>query len=257
MAFAQHDLCGDGSLVAQVTSISGTSLGWAGLTMRESNAGGAKKVQLLTNLSNLIRREVCYTTNGTAFPQQFPSLNRYWLRLERQGNQFVGYTSANGVQWFQVMAVTVSMNACLEIGLVATNYEQNSEVTATFANVEVVDVLPLVRPANGVIQPAAPDFTAFPNPTTGELNLDFERIPGHSVRLEVYDVHGKAVKVVEIEAAERTERLDLSGLYDGVYVIRVKLVGAENVLPVLPGVENFHPCRPYGRMRRSAWWCMV
>jgi len=241
MAFAQHDLCGDGSLVAQVTSISGTSLGWAGLTMRESNAGGAKKVQLLTNLSNLSRREVRYTTNGSAFPQQFPSLNRYWLRLERQGNQFVGYTSANGVQWFQAMSVTVNMNACLEIGLVVSNYGQNSEVTATFAHVEVVDVLPLVRPTNGVIQAAAPDFTAFPNPITGELNLDLGAYRGHAVRLELYDVHGKAVKVVEIEAAETTERLDLSGLNNGVYVIRVKLVGAEHFLPQLPGVENVLP----------------
>lgn len=238
MAFAQHDLCGDGSLVAQVTSISGTSLGWAGLTMRESNAGGAKKVQLLTNLSNFSRREVRYTTNGTAFPQQFPSLNRYWLRLERQGNQFIGYTSANGLQWFQVMAVTVNMNACLEIGLVATNYGQNSTVTATFANVEVVDVLPLVRPANGIIQAAAPDFTAFPNPTTGELNLDLSAYQGHAVRLELYDVHGKAVKVVEIDAAERTERLDLSGFSNGLYLLRVKTigtgVGAENVLRLRP-----------------------
>jgi len=226
MAFAQHDLCGDGSLVAQVTSISGTSLGWAGLTMRESNAGGAKKVQLLTNLSNFSRREVRYTTNGTAFPQQFPSLNRYWLRLERQGNQFVGYTSANGVLWFQAMAVTVNMNACLEIGLVVTNYGQNSVVSATFANVEVVDVLPLVRPVNGIIQAAAPDFSAYPNPTTGELNLDLKAYRGRSVRLELYDVHGKAVKIEEIEPVETANnQLDLSALQTGLYLIRVKSEG--------------------------------
>jgi len=91
-----------------------------------------------------------------------------------------------------------------------------------------------VRPTNGVIQAAAPDFAAFPNPTTGELNLDLGAYRGHAVRLELYDVHGKAVKVVEIEAAESTERLDLSGLHNGVYVIRVKLVRAENVLPVRP-----------------------
>ncbi|NUO00444.1 MAG: T9SS type A sorting domain-containing protein [Saprospiraceae bacterium] len=232
MAFAQHDLCGDGSLTAQVTGISGSSLGWAGLTMRESNAGGAKKVQLLTNRSNLSRREVRYTTNGMAFPQQFPSLDRYWLRLVRTGNQFVGYTSPNGVQWFQVMSVTVSMNACLEIGLVVTNYEQNGTVSATFANVDVVDVLPLMRPGNGIVPSAAPDFAAFPNPTTGELNLDLSAYRGYPVRLELYDVHGKAVKVVDIAAAERTERLDLSGLHDGVYVLRARV---ENFLPLPEG----------------------
>jgi len=231
MGFAQHDLCGDGSLVAQVTSISGSSLGWAGLTMRESNAGGAKKVQLLTNLSNLSRREVRYTTNGTAFPQQFPSLNRYWLRLVRQGNQFIGYTSANGVQWIQVMAVTVSMNACIEMGLVVTNYGQNSTVTATFANVEVVETMPLARPTNAATRPAAPDFTAFPNPTTGELNLDLSGYLGRSVQVVLYDVHGKAVKVSEIDAVETAAfQLDLSALHNGLYLIRVQSVGTENLL---------------------------
>lgn len=221
MAFAQHDLCGDGSLTAQVTSISGNSLGWAGLTMRESNAGGSKKVQLLTNLSNFSRREVRYTTNGTAFPQQFPTLNRYWLRLVRQGNQFIGYTSPNGTQWFQVMAVTVSMNTCLEIGLVVTNYEQTSTVSATFAHVEVVDVLPFIRPGNGIVEAAAPDFSAYPNPTTGELTLDLKAYRGRPVRVALYDVNGKAMKVVDLEAAESTERFDLSGFNNGLYVIRV------------------------------------
>jgi hypothetical protein len=42
-AFAQRTLCGDGSITAQVTGISGTALGWAGVVMRESNAAGAKK----------------------------------------------------------------------------------------------------------------------------------------------------------------------------------------------------------------------
>ncbi len=225
MAFAQHDLCGDGSLTAQVTSISGSSLGWAGLTMRESNAGGGKKVQLLTNLSNLSRREVRYTTNGTAFPQQFPSQNRYWLRLVRTGNQFVGYTSPNGVQWYQAMAVTVSMANCIEIGLVVTNYGQNSTVSATFANVEVVDVMPLVRPVTGLIPTAAPEFSAYPNPTTGELNLDLNAYRNRALRLELYDVNGKAVKIVEMDAVERTTPLDLSSLHSGLYLIRIKSEG--------------------------------
>ncbi|MBK7427632.1 MAG: HYR domain-containing protein [Saprospiraceae bacterium] len=43
MAFAQKTLCGNGSITAQVTGISGTSLGWAGLVMRENNTGGSKK----------------------------------------------------------------------------------------------------------------------------------------------------------------------------------------------------------------------
>jgi FtsP/CotA-like multicopper oxidase with cupredoxin domain len=65
--------------------------------MRESNAPGAKKAQLMTNLSNLSRREFRTATNGAAQPQQFPSQNRYWLRIVRAGNQFTMYVSANGM----------------------------------------------------------------------------------------------------------------------------------------------------------------
>jgi len=227
LAFAQYDLCGDGSLTAEVTSINGSSLGWAGLTMREGNAGGAKKVQLMTNMnSNLSRREVRYNTNGTSYPQQFPAQNRFWLRLVRTGNQFVGYTSPNGVQWFQTMAVTVSMTNCIEIGLVVTNYGQTSTVTGTFANVTVVESMPLVQQGSRFAQAAAPDFEAYPNPTTGELNLDLSSYINRAVRLELYNVQGKAMKVVEIEAVEsNAERLDLSQYQSGLYLIRVKSEG--------------------------------
>jgi hypothetical protein len=53
LAFAQYDLCGNGSITAEVTSITGNALGWAGVTMRENNTAGAKKAQLMTNLSDL------------------------------------------------------------------------------------------------------------------------------------------------------------------------------------------------------------
>ncbi|MBL7793988.1 MAG: zinc-dependent metalloprotease [Saprospiraceae bacterium] len=228
MAFAQHDLCGDGSLTAQVTSISGNSLGWAGITMRESNAGGAKKVQLLTNLSNLHRREVRYTTNGTAFPQQLPSSNRYWLRLVRNGNQFVGYASANGLQWFQVMAVTVNMNACIEVGLVVTNYEQMSAVTATFANVAVVDFMMLSAPppSGAVTSGQSLDFEIYPNPASGEVNVNLSPYIGRSVRLELFDIHGKSRNIVELEAVETpTQPIDLSAFPTGMYLIRVQTEG--------------------------------
>ncbi|MBK8705732.1 MAG: HYR domain-containing protein [Saprospiraceae bacterium] len=51
MAFVQHTLCGDGSITAKVKNISG-ALGWAGVVMRETNAPGAKKAHLMSNLSS-------------------------------------------------------------------------------------------------------------------------------------------------------------------------------------------------------------
>jgi regulation of enolase protein 1 (concanavalin A-like superfamily) len=234
LAFTQYDLCGDGSLTAHVTGISGNSLGWAGITMRESNAGGAKKVQLMINRnSNFSRREVRFMTNGSSYPQQFPAQNRFWLRLVRQGNQFVGYTSPNGTTWFQVMAATVSMNNCIEIGLIATNYQDNSVVTATFASVSVTggnaamalpaDVAQLA-PYSSAITPHS--FEVYPNPTDGKLNVDLSQYKGSSVRMELYSVAGKLLQFTEIEEVQTIlEQLDISNLQNGVYLVKVKSEG--------------------------------
>jgi Metallo-peptidase family M12B Reprolysin-like/Lamin Tail Domain/Secretion system C-terminal sorting domain len=175
LAFAQYDLCGNGSITAQVTSITGTALGWAGVTMRESNATGAKKAQLMTNLGSFSRREFRTTTNGQAYPQQFPSQSRYWLRITRTGSQFVMEISPNGTNWYFIGAQNITMSNCIEIGLVVTNYTANSTVTATFANVSVTGNLVklneiMYRPSlnNGV------------DPNTGEY-IELRGTPGANI----------------------------------------------------------------------------
>jgi uncharacterized protein (DUF169 family) len=116
-AFAQRRLCGNGSITTLVSGINPLAGGWAGVVMRESNAAGAKKAQLLTNLSSQHRREFRTATNGQAIPQQFPSQNRYWLRITRVGNQFTMYTSANGIAWFVVGSQNIVMSSCIQVGL--------------------------------------------------------------------------------------------------------------------------------------------
>jgi regulation of enolase protein 1 (concanavalin A-like superfamily) len=241
-AFAQRTLCGDGSITAQVTGINGS--GWAGVVMRESNAGGAKKAQLMTNLSNFSRREFRTTTNGQAIPQQFPSQNRYWLRLVRAGSQFSMYVSSNGLAWYFVGSQNIPMNACIQVGLIATNYQQTSTVTATFANVGFTgsNVPPLVgastplstlEPATNASTPLSTnndqrstDFQVYPNPTSGELNVDLTQYAGRSVRLEVYGLTGQLLRFVEIEEVQSAvERIDLSPFQNGMYLVKVKSDG--------------------------------
>jgi mucin-19 len=248
LAFAQRTLCGDGSITAQVTDISGTALGWAGVVMRESNAAGAKKAQLMTNLSTLSRREFRTTTNGQAFPQQFPSQNRYWLRLVRAGSQFSMYVSANGLAWYFVGAQNIPMNSCIQVGLVATNYQQNSTVTATFSNVGFTgsNVPPLVgastplstlEPATNASTPLSTnneqrstDFQVYPNPTSGELNVNLAQYAGRAVCLEVYSLTGQLLRLVEIEEVQTgIEQLDLSALQSGMYLVKVKSDGLPEV----------------------------
>ena len=226
-AFAQRTLCGNGSITALVIGINLLANGWAGIMMRESNAAGAKKAQLMTNLSQFSRREFRTATNGQAFPQQFPSQNRYWLRIVRSGNQFTMYVSPNGMAWYVAGAQNIVMQSCIEIGLVLTNYTSNSTVTGTFSNVGFTQVNP-VSAGQAQEQPTLGQvaFDVFPNPTSGELNLDLTQYIGRSVRIETYSLEGKLLQFTELDEVQNTlERLDLKGLQNGMYLVKVKSAG--------------------------------
>lgn len=234
LAFAQRTLCGNGSITAEITSINGTSLGWAGVVMRETNNPGAKKAQITTNMSYFSRREFRVLTGGTAFPQQFPSLSRYWLRLVRSGNQFIMYVSSNGVNWIFAGANNIQMNDCIEAGLVVTNYSLNSTVTATFASVSVfgTNSISLANPRDesslvntNDIQ-AAGDFKVFPNPTSGELNVALSNYAGRSVSLEVHNTMGKLLFRRELDELHNSEEvIDLSAFPNGMYLIQINSEG--------------------------------
>lgn len=230
LAFAQHDLCGNGSITAQVTSITGNALGWAGVTMRESNAAGAKKAQLMTNLSDFSRREFRTTTNGQAYPQQFPSQNRYWLRITRTGNQFVMSVSPNGTAWYPAGAQNIAMTSCIEIGLVVTNYTANSTVTATFSNVTVTGNMfarPTIPTQEDIL--AIADFSIMPNPTNGVVEIDLTSYNQRKVKLDMYNLQGKLLRSTNIEAAKGREEVDLTTFANGMYLIRVSAEGLPDV----------------------------
>ena len=235
-AFAQRTLCGDGSITAQVTSIDGS--GWAGVVMRESNAAGAKKAQLMTNLSNFSRREFRTVTNAAAQPQQFPSQNRYWLRLVRAGNQFSMFVSPNGMAWYLAGAQQIQMSSCIQMGLVVTNYQQTSTVAATFANVSYSGGVstPLnthapLNPHNLAALVDIPEFSVFPNPTSGELNLDLTQYAGRSVRIELYSTEGRLLQFAEVDEVNTfIEQIELSAYQSGMYLVKVKSEGLPDAI---------------------------
>jgi hypothetical protein len=231
-AFAQRTLCGNGSITALVTDISSLATGWAGIVMRENNEAGAKKAQLMTNLSNLSRREFRTATNGAAQPQQFPSNQRYWLRITRTGNQFVMYVSPNGTSWFVVGAQNIVMPSCIQMGLVVTNYTPVSTVTASFSNVSFTGTNSGLGTSGGSMEQSAQSiemphsFEVYPNPTGGELNVNLTSYLGRSVRIETYSLEGKLLQFSELDEVQNTlERLDLKGLQTGMYLVKVKSSG--------------------------------
>jgi len=126
------------------------------------------------------------------------------------------------------------MTGCIYAGLFAESINNTVTTTAVFDNLTVTGAIaPLIESGSPAATSAAPDFEVYPNPTTGEVTIDLKAFANRAVRLEVYDVQGKVVKMLEVDVAETTTRqIDLSGFQNGIYLIRVQSVGAENVLPV-------------------------
>ncbi|MFM9950723.1 MAG: T9SS type A sorting domain-containing protein [Saprospiraceae bacterium] len=76
------------------------------------------------------------------------------------------------------------------------------------------------------IQPApAQGFQVFPNPTTGNVNLDLTHYVGKEVSISVYSLQGQLLQSTTIEEAQPLEQLNLTGNQNGMYLVRVKSEG--------------------------------
>lgn len=242
LTFASYELCGNGEIIAEVSSV--MTQGWGGVTMRETLDPGSKKIQLTNNGSYLARREARYTTNGTAYPQQFPAFNRKWVRLVRQGNQFRGYISPNGINWQFVMAANIQMQNCIQIGLVVTNFNTFNPVTATFENVYIdppyMGGSPLIgfpdHFATEQQQAQVSDFSfeLFPNPSNGQVRLQLNQAEQQDVDIAVFDSNGalKWQKTVS-QTSFLSEDLHLENFPSGVYWVRIQNAAGESEIKKL------------------------
>ncbi len=229
-AYVKAELCGDGEIIAHITSLNPLGQGWAGITMRESEAPGAKKVELLVNLGNIIRRAVRTTTNGYAYPAQFFRPGATWLKLVRSGNFFIGYASMDGITWQNVLFASIPMNSCIQAGLMVTNFNNTSVVTATFDNVEVnefgggmnLQIPDAVGQTPDAYQESVLDFSIFPNPVSNELQVDLSTMAGKAAEINIYNQMGQKVLNSRIEeAGYLPERLDMASMPSGVYLVEV------------------------------------
>ncbi len=228
-------LCGNGDIIARVASIS-TQGGWAGIQMRESASQGAKKFTLKTQLNTNNRREVRTVTNGPTTNLQIQRPFTYnWLRITRSGNVFAAYLSVDGVNWGQpVSSTTMTMNSCIQVGLFVESTNNTITTQATFNNVFISGGnQPL---AEAPITQDVPDMemahevSLFPNPSTGELNVDLPSYAGRAVRLEIYSLQGRLLHFAEIQEVQTIERLDLSAYPSGMYLLKVKSEGLPDVV---------------------------
>ncbi len=217
---AWRTLCGNVSITARVSGL--TNPGWAGIEIRESAAAGSRKVSLKTQLSNITYRSVRSVTNGPAPFQQFPTpLNPSWLRITRTGNNFQFFVSTDGTTWQVIGMTSVALPNCVQIGLFAEGLNSLTTTTANFTNVSATGTSPLLVPSNPVVAAALPDFSVYPNPTSGELNIDLGAFGDRDVRLELFNAQGQLLQVQEVNAADHIEQWNLSAYEAGIYWIRL------------------------------------
>ncbi len=235
-AYTYAELCGDGEIIAHVSSITPLGQGWAGITLRESEAPGAKKVELLSNLSNMLRRAIRTTTNGYAYPAQFFRPQATWLKLVRTGNIFAGYASFDGINWQNVLYASIPMNNCIQAGLLVTNYSGLTLVTATFDNVTVNGAgsgLNLQVPdteGQQVDQSEDLDFMLFPNPVKDQLYVDMINYQEQEVTIEILNQLGQSVlKKHFAPFGESLINFELNELSSGTYFVRLIAGNAEKV----------------------------
>jgi len=224
-----QQLCGNGEIIARVQSIQGD--GWAGISFRDNvSLPGSKRVTLKTQLGNYVRRESRAPANNAAIGQNLWRPGHTWLRFVRNGHNFVGYTSADGQNWQFNVQVNMGTHNCTNVGFFVESGSENSTTTATFDQISVIPAAQGLSdlPAFPVVATSEPEqqLTIFPNPTSGEINLNFAQEITGQADISILDVFGKQHFTKKADFYEiSSERLDLSALPAGIYYLHVQMEG--------------------------------
>jgi hypothetical protein len=131
-------LAGDGTIIAQISSLSNTS-GWAkaGLMLRDGNSAGAAEVSMLISPNGTAEFETRAAANQTTVDTDAVETGARWEKLVRSGNSFTGYVSKDGQTWIKIGSTTFNADSSLEVGLAVTSRVTGSLETAVFSNVSI------------------------------------------------------------------------------------------------------------------------
>jgi regulation of enolase protein 1 (concanavalin A-like superfamily) len=136
--FVYQPLSGDGTIVARVVSLQGSSAAQAGIMVRETLDAAANHVYLFDYSSAIWMTERTSTGASSSYQSLGSTTLPYWIKLVRSGNVFTMYGSADGLNWVQLgTGQTVSMAQSVYVGLAVSNRTTSSLATATFDSVSV------------------------------------------------------------------------------------------------------------------------
>ncbi len=139
--FMSQSFSGDGSVIAEVTSLADTNASsQAGVMLRNDTTAGslfaAVEVTASQGVSFQWRSSATSAASSTTSTGQSAPL---WVKVTRQGSKFSGYYSSDGVHWTQVGTTqTLTMGSTVLAGLAVSADDNFTLNQATFSNVSVV-----------------------------------------------------------------------------------------------------------------------
>jgi hypothetical protein len=138
--YAYTTLNGDGTVIARVSAIQQGINSWvkAGVMIRASLTPGSQHAFMLASASKGMafqRRAVAndISTNTAGSLSAAPR----WVKLQRNGNLFSAYESADGVNWTLVGTDTITMGTSVFVGLAVTSHTTSASAVCSFDNVSI------------------------------------------------------------------------------------------------------------------------
>ncbi len=130
-------MTGDGVIIARVASVSNTS-SWAkaGVMIRETLDASSRQALMLVSYSKGLAFQRRAATGGTSVSTAGALVAApYWVKLERIGNTFNAYASADGATWTLVGTDSIPMAPTVYVGLAVSSHVAGTLATATFDGV--------------------------------------------------------------------------------------------------------------------------
>jgi hypothetical protein len=138
--YAYTSLNGDGTIVARVATIPTNVNAWvkAGVMIRASLSADAPHAFMLASASKGMafqrRAQPAGVSTNTAGTM---STAPRWVKVQRNGNLFSAYESADGSNWTLVGTDTIAMGTSVYVGLAVTSHTTSASATCTFDNVTI------------------------------------------------------------------------------------------------------------------------
>ena len=236
-SFVYQELCGDGYIKALVTNVSGN--GFAGVELRNDLDPSSAKIAVGTNTINRVIRIARVLDGYPAWPQEFYSLDKFWVKIERSGPYFRALVSSDDVIYTPVLFQAIQMDACTQVGLFVYSKVAGDVVTADFTNVEIGQGTPFLEAPTSDTEMSASipsDFNVglSPNPAKDQVRIDLNELIGQEVNIRIYNINGQVMTQVHYDEVEdATEVIALDRFPTGTYYVNIQTAQNQQTLKLI------------------------